>query len=206
MRILSITAIVGTILFIFLATLLSTPELNALDDAIGNVFYNGPASLIALCKTLAWFGSAVGSLLLASVIGAGLWFKLGDRRNAIRLPLAIFSGWLLNAALKFSILRPRPSLEFLASAHGPSFPSGHAMSAWIMSFVLALIASQYQPQRRTLWFGLAFCAAILGGIARLVLGVHHFSDIIAGFSVASVVVLAYCYAASRTTLLDRLLP
>ncbi|AMC36243.1 phosphatase PAP2 family protein [Janthinobacterium sp. B9-8] len=206
MRILSITAITGTILFIFLATLLSTPELNALDDAIGNVFYNGPAWLIALCKTLAWFGSALGSLLLASVIGAGLWFKLGDRRNAVGLPLAIFSGWLLNAALKFSILRPRPSLEFLASAHGPSFPSGHAMSAWIMSFVLALIASQYQPQRRTLWFGLAFCAAILGGIARLVLGVHHFSDIIAGFSVASVVVLAYCYAASRTTLLDRLLP
>ncbi|MCX7208265.1 MAG: phosphatase PAP2 family protein [Proteobacteria bacterium] len=206
MRILSITAITGSILFIFLAAALGTPELNALDDAIGNVFYNGPAWLIAACKTLAWFGGAVGSLLLASVIGTGLWFKLGDRRNAIRLPLAIFIGWLLNAALKFSILRPRPSLEFLASAHGPSFPSGHAMSAWIMSFVLALIATQYQPQRRTLWFSLALCAAILGGIARLVLGVHHFSDIIAGFSVASVVVLAYCYAASRTTPLDRLLP
>jgi undecaprenyl-diphosphatase len=206
MRILSITAITGSILFIFLAVALGTPELNALDDAIGNVFYNGPAWLIAACKTLAWFGSAFVSLLLAAMIGAALWFKLGDRRNAILLPLAVFSGWLLNAVLKFSILRPRPSLEFLASAHGPSFPSGHAMSAWIMSFVLALIASQYQPQRRPLWFGLAFCATILGGLARLVLGVHHFSDIIASFSVASVVVLAYYYAASRTTLLDRLLP
>jgi undecaprenyl-diphosphatase len=206
MRILPVTAIIGTILFIFLATALGSPELNALDDAIGNVFYNGPAWLIAACKTLAWFGGAFGSLLLAAVIGAGLWFKLGDRRNSIGLVLAIFSGWLLNAALKFSILRPRPSLEFLASAHGPSFPSGHAMSAWIMSFVLALIATHYQPQRRTLWFSLAFCAAIFGGLARLVLGVHHFSDIIAGFSVASVIVYLYSYAASRITPLDRLQP
>ncbi|WP_293937459.1 phosphatase PAP2 family protein [Iodobacter sp.] len=202
MRTLAITALAGTLIFIILAAALGTPQLNAFDDAIGNALYGGPQAFITASKVLAWFGSAFGSLLLAALISAGIWRKTRQRWDAIGLPLAILSGWVLNALLKFTILRPRPSLEFLASAHGPSFPSGHAMSAWIMSFVLAIIATHYRPQQRSLWFSIAFCAAILGGLARLVLGVHHFSDIIAGFSVASVVVLAYCYATSRFTRLD----
>ncbi|QBC43529.1 phosphatase PAP2 family protein [Iodobacter fluviatilis] len=204
MRTLAITALAGTLIFIVLASALGTPQLNAFDDAIGNALYGGPQALIAASKVLAWFGSAFGSLLLAALISAAIWRKTRQHWDAIGLPLAILSGWVLNALLKFTILRPRPSLEFLASAHGPSFPSGHAMSAWIMSFVLAIIATHYRPQQRSLWFTLAVCAAILGGLARLVLGVHHFSDIIAGFSVASVVVLTYCYATSRFTRLDRL--
>ncbi|MEJ2792412.1 phosphatase PAP2 family protein [Iodobacter sp. LRB] len=199
MRALTITALAGTLIFIALASALGTPQLNALDDAIGNALYGGPEALILMSKIFVWLGGAFGSLLLATLIAGYMWKKTGKRVDAIGLPLAIFSGWVLNALLKFTILRPRPSLEFLYSAHGPSFPSGHAMSSWIMSFVLAIIATRYFPKRRNLWFSLALCAAILGGYARLVLGVHHFSDIIASYSVASIVVLAYSYATSRST-------
>lgn len=197
-------AIAGIVLFVILASALGSPALIALDASVGHALYNGPELLIRGCKILAWFGGAVGSLLLAGSIGLILWRATANRIDAIGLPLAILSGWAVNALLKFTILRPRPSLEFLASAHGPSFPSGHAMSAWIMSFVLAIIVSRYYPKQRSLWFMLAFFAAILGGLARLVLGVHHFSDIMAGFSVASVIVLAYSYSTNRFTRLDRL--
>jgi membrane-associated phospholipid phosphatase len=78
--------------------------------------------------------------------------------------------------IKFSIRRKRPEGEWGAiyrKSDPHSFPSGHAARA----AMLAVLAMSFGP----LWFGLAVAIwAPLVSLARVAMGVHYFSDVLAG--------------------------
>ena len=78
--------------------------------------------------------------------------------------------------LKFSIRRQRPEGDWGAiyrSTDPHSFPSGHAARA----AMLAVLALALGPA----WFGLIVLAwAPLVSLARVVMGVHYVSDVVAG--------------------------
>ena len=62
-----------------------------------------------------------------------------------------------------------------------SFPSGHASGAVVMFGVLATLGAERWPERtRQLWVGGA-CIAFAIGASRVVLNVHHASDVLAGW-------------------------
>lgn len=76
--------------------------------------------------------------------------------------------------------------EFLApSVLGPddrAFPSGHATSSMAFAAALVLIARTAAGRRRALIAGAIFVAGV--GASRIAMGVHHPSDVLAGWALS----------------------
>jgi membrane-associated phospholipid phosphatase len=117
--------------------------------------------------------------------GLALVYLLGDinwRYRAIALAASILVTAVLVLALKFSVRRRRPDGQWGAiyrSTDPHSFPSGHAARA----FLIAVLAVGLGPA----WFGLLACLwAPLVTLARVAMGVHYLSDVLAGVLVGLV--------------------
>jgi undecaprenyl-diphosphatase len=103
--------------------------------------------------------------------------------------VALAGGGLLDAVLKQVFHRPRPIWDTpLLSAHGWSFPSGHAMGSLIAYGMLAyLLVLELRDRRRQLVVVAgAAVVVLLIGLSRLYLGVHYFSDVIGGYAAGAV--------------------
>ncbi|QZA81359.1 phosphatase PAP2 family protein [Deefgea piscis] len=179
-------AIGGMSLLLLLILSLDRANLNTLDVAMSQALYSGP---VRLSQILAALMSFSGSLLLALVLAAYFWRQ--DRLAAISLPLSVGACWALAAAIKYTVHRPRPELLHLAHASSPSFPSGHSMAAWTLSMMLAFIFAQRYPERQSLFYCLALLFALVCGLSRVALGVHYFSDVLAGFAAATLIVALF---------------
>lgn len=90
----------------------------------------------------------------------------------------------LNSGLKALFQRPRPlhSHGFIVE-HGWSFPSGHAFGAMVFYGMLAYVLLRLLPHR---WHRLVIAGAVamvtVIGLSRIVLQVHYFSDVAAGYA------------------------
>lgn len=179
----------GLISLLALTTAIDMPFLNAIDLAMSHALYNAHPIWVSASRVLALLASFPGSLLIALCFS--LWFWSRDRVAAYGLPLAVVASWSLAGIIKYSVLRPRPELEHLAHASSPSFPSGHSMVAWALPFILALIFSQRHPTKARKFYVIALMTALICGLARVGLGVHHFSDVLAAYSAAMIVVAGF---------------
>jgi len=85
--------------------------------------------------------------------------------------------------LKTFFMSPRPnySITYLL---GPSFPSGHSsFSAALFFVIIYLFAPKIKSViKREIFIVLCIFAVVAIGLSRLVLNVHWFSDIIAGWA------------------------
>ena len=102
--------------------------------------------------------------------------------------ITIIGGELLNVLLKQVFARPRPTFASpLVIERYYSFPSGHAMMSFIaygmLAYLLCLIVKNNAS--RLIIVLCAFFIILLIGLSRIALGVHYFSDVLAGYSVAS---------------------
>ena len=143
-------------------------------------------------------------------LGSAWWVKgrllvaaawCADLRNGRVFPLVAFAATVsfalasgLNAALKEIVDRSRPPGEIgLEAAVGvpgsPSFPSGHAMTAFAVAGAIALLA----PRLRWPVLGLAGVIAL----SRVYLGVHFWLDVLAGAALGSLIGVAIALAARR---------
>lgn len=136
------------------------------------------------CTVLGPFAFRLATLVL--IVGA---FLRRNTRVAIFLIITVELSGLVTEIAKRLADRPRPA-GALVSAYGTSFPSGHALGVLISVLALLVVAV---PVLRPRWrgaivgFGLVVIVAI--GVARVVLNVHHPSDVIAGWA------LGYAYFA-----------
>ena len=100
-----------------------------------------------------------------------------DRKAIINAVIAFALTYGITSVLKTAVARPRPFMVGDAEliGKGPkswSFPSGHASSAF------TLATSAFLGKRVLGW--IAFISAALIAYSRVYLGVHYWSDIIAG--------------------------
>ncbi|MHC9293178.1 phosphatase PAP2 family protein [Mycobacterium sp. LTG2003] len=125
----------------------------------------------------------------------------GERHHAIWLVVAVFGGAALGLALKEIVGRARPILpDPVSTAPGMSFPSGHALGASIGCCLLLLITLRFLPRGgRVAAVIVAVLIVSSVGLARIVLGVHFVSDVLAGITlgVGWVAVTTWAYAAWR---------
>jgi undecaprenyl-diphosphatase len=120
------------------------------------------------------------------------WLVDGEwHTRAALMVVGILALAVLVLAIKFTVRRRRPEGEWGAiyrNTDPHSFPSGHAARA----IFLAVLALGLGP----LWFGIILLIwAPLVALARVALGVHYLSDIVAGMLLgilAGPVMLAFC--------------
>lgn len=134
--------------------------------------------------------SALGSPSAMAIVGSGGALLLLLRRKWLVLAawVAGFGGaGLLTVVLKNIIQRPRPpgAAEFLFGTTY-SFPSGHALGSLVGYGMLAYVVGSIWIERQRARVRLIVVTAVLViaiGISRLYLGVHYFSDVVAGYAV-----------------------
>ncbi|GAB3637075.1 hypothetical protein GCM10027422_26650 [Hymenobacter arcticus] len=121
-----------------------------------------------------------GPMLAAGVLTAAALGWVGRRRDSRLFVAGLGGSMLLTQAIKFFATRPRPSLWVsLRPEHTFSFPSGHAMDTAALAAALFFVL----PRHRRAW-ALAPLFALGVGWARLYLGVHYPSDVLAGWGAA----------------------
>ncbi len=129
----------------------------------------------------------LGGRLATFVIGIGVGLILIFYRRHLLLltwAVAILGNSLLNAVLKALFQRKRPEFPnpFLVESNW-SFPSGHAMGAVVIYGMLVYLLVVFIKSRvnKFIVVNLVIIFIILIGVSRLYLGVHFFSDVIAGY-------------------------
>jgi undecaprenyl-diphosphatase len=125
----------------------------------------------------------------------------GERHHATWIVVTVFGGAALGFALKEIVGRARPVLpDPVSAAPGLSFPSGHALGASIGCCLLLLISLRFLSRRGRV-AAVIGAALIVGAVAlaRVVLGVHFVSDVLAGIAlgIGWVAVTTWAYVAWR---------
>jgi undecaprenyl-diphosphatase len=115
----------------------------------------------------------VGLLSVVALLVRREWFR------ALVWAAGQLASWWIVPALKGVFERKRPEFADLDSF---SFPSGHSFGAAVVYGLLALLAVRVWHRSRWRWpiaGGLA-AVIVLVGLSRIMLGVHYFSDVLAG--------------------------
>ena len=139
-------------------------------------------ALVTALKVLSTIGSALVYFPLFAAVAAWLaWRRLP--RLAAFVVVTVGGSALLNLLVKLAVHRARPVLpDPVAHAAGASFPSGHAQSAVVAASVLLLV---FLPllggAARTIAIAVAVAYVLAIGFARVALGVHFVSDVLAGY-------------------------
>jgi membrane-associated phospholipid phosphatase len=138
-------------------------------------------------RTLAMIFAHSGDSWFWGIGMAGLWLAGNAfwKQWAVYQLFWIFLLAVIVISLKFSIRRRRPAGEWGAiyrNTDPHSFPSGHAARA----FLIAVIASFLGPP----WLMVVLWVwAPLVSLARVAMGVHYVSDVVAGAVVGVIVAL-----------------
>ncbi|MEU6309541.1 phosphatase PAP2 family protein [Streptomyces sp. NPDC047014] len=131
--------------------------------------------------------------LLAAVACVLLWWH-GDRDRALRVAVAALAASVVQQGMKAAVGRERPVWpDPVDSAHFAAYPSGHAMTATVVCGLLLWLLPRPAPKWAPVAWVLAAVSVLGVGFTRLYLGVHWFSDVLAGWLLGvAVVVLAAC--------------
>ena len=133
------------------------------------------------------------ALTVASVVTAGVLVARKLPRAAALVVVVMVGQWATWHLMKLTFARARPVWPDPVETIGQySFPSGHAAgiaSAAGLAIVLTFLLVRRRAARRWL-IAVWLLVALLVGLDRVFLGVHHPSDVLAGYAVGAVWVLA----------------
>jgi membrane-associated phospholipid phosphatase len=176
----------AVVLAVLWAGVLTGSLLAAVDPAVDQwIVAVRPDGLVATAVVASTVGQPAVMIAVLVVIAGTLgvrarsWAPAAIGVGAVAL-LALFDN-----GVKAVVARPRPPVVWHAmSAHGLSFPSGHALwSAGVLLLVVVLLG----PVRgRPVVAVIALLAVVVITGSRLVVAVHYPSDVLAGWSLAIV--------------------
>jgi undecaprenyl-diphosphatase len=150
--------------------------------------------LVTALRVLSTIGSAVVYVPLFALV-AVLLLRRHRRRLAIFVVVTMAGSSVLNALVKLAVHRARPVLpDPVAHANGLSFPSGHAQSAIVAASILLLVGPALPRRWRPLALAAALAWVLAIGFARVGLGVHFVSDVLAGYVLGAAWVAAMAAA------------
>jgi membrane-associated phospholipid phosphatase len=120
-------------------------------------------------------------------VGVIIWLlRRRYRRAALFLVLSVEVSGLLTAVVKYVVERPRPETAFVY-AYSSSFPSGHALGIMVIAVAsLTLLLPMVVARWRGVLITGGVLLVLLIGVGRVVLNVHHPSDVIAGWALGYV--------------------
>jgi membrane-associated phospholipid phosphatase len=178
-------------MFAKIASEVHEEETSSLDRAVSLAFRRLDSPVMDVIMRLF---TALGSFpAIAAVVAlVALWRILrSDKRGAVMLIAVAGATELLNLLLKEAFQRARPSLFTEgATLHSYSFPSGHAMASAAVYGAVAVLMGRAEPAHARRYHLGAAVLVLLIGMSRVYLGVHWFTDVLAGFAAGLFVLLA----------------
>ena len=180
-------------------------------ELVGNTFfYDWEVSLILWLQAhMGSFGTSLASFLsafgeeLACVAVIGFLYWCYDKRFGRFVGLNALVGLVLNPMIKNVFVRRRPYFDtpeikclkpvdksadiYNISAQEFSFPSGHSTNAVA---VYGSLPAYQQNRRHTLLNVIAVVLPLLIGVSRFCLGVHYPTDVLCGWLLGLVVLIA----------------
>lgn len=129
--------------------------------------------------------SNAGSFALLAPLAAALLLLRRWKRPADDLALIVIAAGsaLLPTVVKLIVARPRPTIEHLQHLTSLSFPSEHTTQAAAVYLTIAILLSQDLGRgKRELAVVVAVLIALAVAWARVYLGLHYPSDVIAGLA------------------------
>jgi membrane-associated phospholipid phosphatase len=141
---------------------------------------------LPVLRGISWV-THLGDPLLVAGASALVTLILAIRRHiqlAIVWTVALAGTALINSGLKTWFERARPlNGQGYIVEHSWSFPSGHASGSMAFYGMLAYVLLRLLPARhhRAVIMGAALLITIVG-ISRILLQVHYFSDVLAGYT------------------------
>lgn len=149
-----------------------------------------PAIASQFWTSITVLGNVIPLFSLVFILAVFFYWK-SWKAEACLLVGSLFLMMGASTALKFLYQRPRPTIEWVISTIGYSFPSWHTAATMLVAGVLAIVL--YQRCQSMFWryFGqiLVIALAILVAISRIYIGVHFPTDIIGGWLLALMLLL-----------------
>lgn len=142
------------------------------------------AGLTPVMKAITFLASS-NFLLIAYPLLLLVSFWQKKQWQIVEIVLIGGVGFFINYFMKKFYHRPRPAEPLVSPLQNFSFPSGHAMSAFIFYGLLIYLVWHSNYSRPTKWTVtvLLFLLALAIGFSRVYLRVHYPSDVIAGFCI-----------------------
>ena len=205
-----IAAMTAALALLTLAVHLEWSPLMELDDAVADRAYDLSRGHETWIDVWAFIQDATKGSYVTAVLMLVAIVLLVRRQYRMVLWLLV-AGVLAIVAGEYSkdlLDRPRPTWEQpLVEIGNTSYPSGHALSAGILTTALILL-TVVTTARGPIRYGLITIWGAIGGmivVDRIVLGVHYLSDVVAGALLGSLIVLIPWVLAMRAAV-DRIMP
>lgn len=176
----------GTVAFIALLALVTTGSpLVAADRAVAAALNDAVAGrplLLSVLGLVTDLGGSPASWIVLTTLTAWLLIRR-QRRLAVFVAVTGLGAWVLSVGVKELVGRLRPMVEVpVATAPGPSFPSGHALGSTVTYGVLLLVFLPVLPRRARIPTAVAATVLVVAiGFTRMALGVHFLSDVLGGW-------------------------
>lgn len=179
------------LLFIVLTILMITNNTKVFDENIYNYIFSYRSDLLdTIFKTITKLGNVLSVIIIIFI----LLIFLG-KENIYRLILSVVTTILTNQGLKHIIRRTRPEHLRLIKENSYAYPSGHAMiSIALYGFLIYLVYKNIKNKFIKIMLIILLLILILGiGISRIYLGVHHPTDVLAGYLISiPIIILIIC--------------
>lgn len=143
------------------------------------------------------FFNEFGDELVFLIVSSILWWVV-NKHFAYRFMMIFLTSVAVNDTLKNLVKRPRPYTQagvvsVTEPTYGYSFPSGHAQNVGTMALVLN---EKYGTLKK--WVKpLLITIVVLVMLARVYLGQHYITDVIAGLAVSVIVYYVFIYFAPK---------
>lgn len=132
-------------------------------------------------------------LVPLTLVGVVYGFAGGARRASVQLLGLGLSVLVWIYALKWLVARPRPSFGPIATPDTGAFPSGHTLGASGIYGMVAVHLERLHTAARPWLVTVAISIALVVGLSRLQLAVHWTTDVLAGWSLGGLHVVAYAW-------------
>lgn len=180
----------GAIAFLLFALLAHFYDRFPGDERITDAFQD--VDVVGLGGYLS-FVNSLGDTWLHAALLAAFVVLLGLMRAGTESVLALYTlvPSLLNGVIKDWVQRPRPSEDLVAVSDSFGFPSAHTVGTAGLFLVLFFAVSAVVRHKFLRWTLQAGCLLMMfsAGPARVYVGVHWPSDVLAGYALVALMVL-----------------
>lgn len=182
--------ILCVLLFVTLAIFVSLNKVNFINDWFYNTFAK-PIQNNALTNFFIVF-TYLGNFFVLLIISMCFLFKK-QKKDAVFLVLSLIFASILTFLIKFIIKNPRPEDIMLIDESGYSFPSAHAtLSATTLTMIAYFLSKQTsRTWLKILIWSISIILVLTVCYSRIYLGVHYFTDILAGLLLSAIIITLF---------------